>query len=40
MEYKKHIIKLLEHIEDERQLKYIYVLLTELITKSNMRRVR
>lgn len=31
MEYKKMIIELLEHIEEEKYLQYIYILFKELV---------
>ena len=33
MDYKREIIKLLQKIEDERLLRYVYILLIEMIAK-------
>lgn len=33
-QYKKQIIELVEHIEDDRHLRYIYTLMKQLIAKS------
>lgn len=32
--YKEEIIKLLNHIDDEKFIKYLYILISEMIAKS------